>query len=151
MMITLNTTSYNAPNLFKKEKQSFKGLPASGAVSKAYGKVTDGIAHGEGWLASTKPVQKLIDFLKDKNYQQHIVATVGMVLSGFYMLDTARSKTIEKDQKVPLMINQGAVCAMSTVGAYTLNHYLNRKINHIAELFHISKIEDEKLQQRFDA
>ncbi len=147
MMITLNTTSYNAPNLFKKEKQSFKGLPASGAVSKAYGKVTDGIAHGEGWLASTKPVQKLIDFLKDKNYQQHIVATVGMVLSGFYMLDTARSKTIEKDQKMPLIMNQGIVAAASTVGGYTLDNYLTKKLSKFTETFNIANIKDKEVQK----
>lgn len=112
-------------------------------------KGTSGIAYALGELAALRPVQNLVNYLKNKNYQEHLAAFVGCTLSGFYMLDTARSKTIEKDQKVPLMINQGAVCAMSTVGAYTLNHYLNRKINHIAELFHISKIEDEKLQQRF--
>ncbi len=118
-------------------------------ANKAGDKGTSGIAYTLGALASLKPVQNLVNYLKNKNYQEHLAAFVGCTLSGFYMLDTARSKTIEKDQKVPLMINQGAVCAMSTVGAYTLNHYLNRKINHIAELFHISKIEDEKLQTKF--
>ncbi len=112
-------------------------------------KGTNAIAYALGALASLKPVQNLVNYLKNKNYQEHLAAFVGCTLSGFYMLDTARSKTIEKDQKMPLMINQGAVCAMSTVGAYTLNHYLNRKINHIAELFHISKINDEKLQTKF--
>ena len=118
-------------------------------ANKAGDKGTSGIAYTLGALASLKPVQNLVNYLKNKNYQEHLAAFVGCTLSGFYMLDTARSKTIEKDQKVPLMINQGAVCAMSTVGAYTLNHYLNRKINHVAELFHISKIEDEKLQTKF--
>ena len=111
--------------------------------------LTDGLAKGMGSLGATRPVQRLVDFLKDRNYQQHLAAFVGVVLSSFYMIDTAKSKTIEKDQKMPLIVNQGAVCAMSTVGAYTLNHYLNRKINHIAELFHIAKIEDKNLQQKF--
>lgn len=146
MMITMNTASYNAPNLFKKEKQSFKGAPNPNVISRAYGRMTDGIAHGEGWLASTKPVQKLIDFLKDKNYQQHIVATVGMVLSGFYMADTARSKTIEKDQKMPLIMNQGIVAAASTVGGYTLDNYLTKKLSKFTETFNIANIEDKSVQ-----
>lgn len=118
-------------------------------AQKTGDKGTNTIAYALGALASLKPVQNLVNYLKNKNYQEHLAAFVGCTLSGFYMLDTARSKTIEKDQKTPLMINQGAVCAMSTVGAYTLNHYLNRKINHIAELFHIAKIKDENLQQKF--
>lgn len=141
------------------QRQAFKGYNAGSAsklvkdvkriANNASDRSTSWLALGLGKLASTRPAQSLVNYLKNKNYQEHLAAFVGCTLSGFYMLDTARSKTIEKDQKVPLMINQGAVCAMSTVGAYTLNHYLNRKINHIAELFHIAKIEDKNLQQKF--
>lgn len=112
-------------------------------------RTTSWMAVGLGELVSQKPVQNLVNYLKNKNYQEHLAAFVGCVLSGFYMLDTARSKTIEKEQKPALIANQGVVCAMSTIGAYTLNHYLNRKINHIAELFHISKIQDKALQTKF--
>ena len=140
-------------------RHSFKRLDAKTAkkvidgtkqfAQHAGDKGTNGIAYALGYLASLKPLQNIVNYLKNKNYQEHLAAFVGCTLSGFYMLDTARSKTIEKEQKPALMINQGAVCAMSTVGAYTLNHYLNRKINSIAELFHISKIQDEKLRQQF--
>lgn len=146
-MITMNTTSYNAPNLLKKDKQSFKASVNPNVISRATNRATDVIAHGEGWLASTKPVQKLIDFLKDKNYQQHIVATVGLVLSGFYMTDTARSKTIEKDQKMPLIMNQGIVATASTVGGYTLDNYLTKKLSNFTETFNISNIKDKTVQQ----
>lgn len=110
---------------------------------------TSWLALGFGKLASTNLAQKLVNYLKNKNYQEHLAAFVGCTLSGFYMLDTAKSKTIEKDQKLPLILNQGVVCAMSTAGAYTLNHYLNKKINNIAELFHIAKIENKALQTKF--
>ena len=152
-MMEIRPYTYNS-----QQRPVFKGInvnTAKQAAQKAKqfaqaagNKGTDGIAYALGSLASLKQVQNLVNYLKNKNYQEHLAAFVGCTLSGFYMLDTARSKTIEKDQKAPLMINQGAVCAMSTVGAYTLNHYLNRKINHIAELFHIAKVQDKGLQQK---
>ncbi len=119
-------------------------------LNKTSDRSTSYLALGLGKLASLKSMQNLVNWLKNKNYQEHLAAFVGCTLSGFYMLDTARSKTIEKDQKPALIINQGTVCAMSTIGAYTLNHYLNKKINHIAELFHIAKIEDKKIQRKFE-
>ena len=112
-------------------------------------RATSYLAFGIGKMASYKPVQKVVDWFKDKNYHAHLAAIVGCILSGFYMIDTAKSKTIEKDQKLPLILNQGVVCAFSTLGAYTLNNYLDKKINNIYELFSIAKIEDKKLQEHF--
>lgn len=138
---------------------AFKGFDAQTAkkiaketqriVRNTSDRSTSWMALGLGKLVSFKPVQNLVNYLKNKNYQEHLAAFVGCTLSGFYMLDTARSKSIEKEQKPALILNQGVVCAMSTVGAYTLNHYLNKIINHIAELFHISKIKDKALQTKF--
>jgi len=122
-------------------------------VKKTIGKVadkgTDGLAHGFGKLASLKPVQSFVNWLKNKNYEEHLAAFVGCVISSCYMIDTAKSKTIEKDQKMPLIINQGIVCGLSTVGAYTLNRYLNKKLNGLTETFHISQINDKRLQEEF--
>ena len=112
-------------------------------------KVTDGLAHGMGKLGGTTPVQKLVDFLKDKNYQRHIAAFVGVVLSSFYMLDTARSKKIEKEQKMPLITNQAVVCGLSTLGAYTLDNYLDKKMENIITKFNIANISDAKTQKMF--
>src|SRR5574344_1166255 len=161
MQINSNISTYSGYKAFnnasfqrrrnKNEYVSFGNAQSSATnvFSKANDKLTSGLAHFFGRIAGTKPAQKLVDFLKDKNYQEHLAAFVGCVLSGFYMRDTYKSKTIEKDQKFPLMVNQGIVCGISTVGAYTLNHYLNKKINHVAEYFHISQIEDKTLQDEF--
>ncbi len=156
MQVKINN-SYNTLN---QQRQSFKRLDlqqaqklakkAQLAAKHTSDRSTSILALGIGKIASLKATQNLVNWLKNKNYQEHLAAFVGCTLSGFYMLDTARSKTIEKDQKLPLMVNQGVVCGISTVGAYTLNHYLNKKINHIAELFHISKIQDPKLQKKFE-
>ncbi len=113
------------------------------------GKLTDGLAHGMGYLGAKKPVQRLVDFLKDRNYQQHLAAFVGVVLSSFYMIDTAKSKTIEKDQKMPLIANQATVCALSTAGAYTLDNFLDKHLAVFTEKFNIANISDEKTRKMF--
>lgn len=152
-MMKINAcTSQYMPSRSRTDRQSFKAFNASSVkkvISHSYDRSTSWLAFGIGKLSSFKPVQNVIDFFKDKNYQEHLAAITGCVLSGFYMIDTAKSKSIEKDQKLPLILNQGAVCAISTVGAYTLNNYLNKKLNNLAETFHISKIEDGKMQDEF--
>lgn len=129
---------------------SFKGGASSAKKLGFFGRftnaITDAIAHAEGKLAGTKPMQKLIDFLKDKNYQQHIVAATGVALSGFYMADTAKSKTIDKDQKLPLILNQGTVLVASTVGGYTLDNYLSKKLNNFTQTFNIANIGKENVR-----
>lgn len=151
-----NTSSYNAsatnPGL---KNVSFDGWysvaknSVKTVANKATGKGTDYLAHGFGRLVSLKPVQSLVNWLKNKNYEEHLAAFVGCVISACYMMDTAKSKTIEKDQKMPLIMNQGIVCGLSTVGAYTLNRYLNKKLNGLTETFHISQINNKALQEDF--
>ena len=127
-------------------KNNNKNVAFKGAGSA----VTEGIAKGVGKIADTKGFRKFIEWFKEKNqWFPHLIAAESLWLSGFYMQQTAKSKTIEKDQKLPLIINQGVVCGISTVGAYTLNNYLNKKLNNAAELFHISKIEDKNMQEEF--
>lgn len=147
MQVTLNNTTYRNNN-----KQAFKAINPASVKRIAHNtsdRATSYLALGIGELASTSFAQRIVNWLKNKNYQEHLAAFVGCTLSAFYMLDTARSENIEKDQKLPLILNQGIVCGISTAGAYTLNHYLNKKINHIAELFHIAKIKDKKIQDKF--
>lgn len=146
MQIHAVTTQYNTNH----NVQLFKGMNAAkakNAAGRAYDAFTDVIAHTEGKLAGTSVMKKFINFMKDKNYQQHIVAAVGLVLSGFYMADTARSKNIEEDQKLPLILNQGVVSVASTIGGYTLDNYLTKKLNNFTETFNIANISDEKIQK----
>lgn len=137
--------SINNINLQSQNNIAFKANWSKIAMEKS----TDALAYGFGKLASLKQMQNLVNWLKNKNYQEHLAAFVGCTLSGFYMRDTARSKTIEKDQKMPLIVNQGAVCALSTAGGYTVNRYLNKKLNGLTETFHISQIKDKELQKEF--
>lgn len=139
--------NYNAPksNHKKNENVSFGFNP----VKAGYGKLTSGLAYGFGWLGSTKPMKGLVDYLQDKNYARHIAAFVGVVLSGFYMTDTAKSKNIKKDQKLPLMINQGAVCALATAGAYTIDKFLDKKLSNFTDNFHIASMSNDEHKKIF--
>lgn len=143
-----NNRNYSAKNV--STDVSFGNLAqVKNAVNKVSNKGTDAMAYGLGHLASWKPFQSVVHYLKNKNYEEHLAAFVGCVISGFYMLDTAKSKNIEKDQKMPLIMNQGIVCGLSTLGGYTLNRYLNKKLNGLTETFHISQIENKELQKEF--
>lgn len=122
------------------KQPSFKAAPAA---------LEHNLARGLGALAATKPVQFIIDFLKDKNYQRHIPAAVGIILSSFYMIDTARSKTIEEDQKPALILNQGTILGISTTGAYTINEYIDKKLDNLGQTFAIANMEDKKAQKAF--
>ena len=149
----LNTLKYNYNTNNRSNNRAIYSTPLKNDVVSfginPMGKLTDGLAYGMGYLGSKRPVQKLVDFLKDKNYQQHLAAFVGIVLSSFYMIDTARSKTIEKDQKMPLIANQATVSALSTVGAYTLDNYLDKHLGVFTEKFNIANISDDKTRKIF--
>lgn len=152
---TLKGINYNTPrnNGNKKETLSFGiGNPltaANKARKSVYNVVTEGLGHTFGALGSTRPMQSLIDYLQDKNYVRHLAAFVGVTLSSFYMLDTAKSKTIKKEDKMPLVVNQGAVCALSTVGGYTLDKYLDKKLENFTDKFHIASMSNNEHKKIF--
>ena len=106
---------------------SFKG---AGAM------VTEGIAKGVGKLADTNKFKQFILWFKDqKNWFPHLIAGESLWLSGFYMQQTAKSKTIEKDQKLPMILNQGITAALCTWGAYKLDGVINDKLNKYKEVY----------------
>ena len=102
-------------NSDKKNIPSFKG----GSV--------DLMAKGIGAVAGTGVMRKLVEFLA-KNGFPHLIAAESLLLSGFYMNETAKSKKIEPDQKQPMIINQGIVAIACTIGAYTFDGFVNNAI-----------------------
>lgn len=106
---------------------SFKGNPSF---------VTRGIATGIGKLADTNGFRKFIEWFKDqKNWFPHLIAGESLWLSGFYMLQTAKSKSIEKDQKLPMILNQGITALACTWGAYKLDGVINKKLDKYKEVY----------------
>ena len=92
MQIRINN-SYNTLN---QQRQSFKRLDlqqaqklakkAKLAAKHTSDRSTSILALGIGKIASLKATQNLVNWLKNKNYQEHLAAFVGCTLSGFYML-----------------------------------------------------------------
>lgn len=58
-----------------------------------------------------------------------------VILSSFYMFNTARNKKIKKEQKLPLIINQGLVFAVSSLGTLTIDKLLQNKIGVLKDAF----------------
>lgn len=103
-------------NADKKNIPSFKGGPV------------DLMAKGIGAVAGTGVMRKLVEFLAAKNGFPHLIAAESLLLSGFYMNETAKSKKIEPDQKQPMIINQGIVAIACTIGAYTIDGRINTAV-----------------------
>lgn len=106
---------------------SFKGNP---------GFVTRNIAKGIGKLADTNKFRQFIEwFAKQENWFPHLIAGESLWLSGFYMQQTAKSKSIEKDQKLPMILNQGITALACTWGAYKLDGVINEKLDKYKEVY----------------
>ena len=106
---------------------SFKG---AGAL------VTEGIAKGVGKLADTNGFRNFIEWFKEKkNWFPHLIAGESLWLSGFYMQQTAKSKSIEKDQKLPMILNQGITAGLCTWGAYKLDGVINSRLDKYKEVY----------------
>ena len=119
--------AFDQTKLNKSANPSFKG---AGAI------VTEGIAKGVGKIADTNGFKKFIEWFKDqKNWFPHLIAAESLWLSGFYMQQTAKSKSIEKDQKLPMILNQGITAGLCTVGAYGLDGVINTKLDKYKEVY----------------
>ncbi len=114
------------------EKTTKKNVAFKGAGSL----VTEGIAKGVGKIADTNAFKKFINwFSEKKNWFPHLIAAESLWLSGFYMQQTAKSKTIEKDQKLPMILNQGITALLCTWGAYKLDGVINKKLDKYKEVY----------------
>lgn len=104
-----------------KANLSFKG---AGAV------VTEGIAKGVGKIADKKGFRNFVEWLGKKDqWFPHLIAAESLLLSGFYMQQTAASKRIEKDQKPAMIINQGITALACTAGAYLIDGKVNKMLD----------------------
>ena len=104
-----------------KANPSFKG---AGAV------VTEGIAKGVGKIADKKGFRNFVEWLgKKEQWFPHLIAAESLLLSGFYMQQTASSKKIEKDQKPAMIINQGITALACTAGAYLIDGKVNKMLD----------------------
>ncbi len=121
----------NAPQN-ENNRQAFKGfseeLARRNLLKTGYGFLTDGLAYTLGFLTGQKPVQKVVKLIdkkfKPEDVTKHATAFLGLLLSGFYIHQTAKSKKIEEKQKFPLMLNQGIVALFSFATGYLLDNLM---------------------------
>ncbi len=135
---------YSFMNFKSNESKSFKGFEQ---IAVAEGKntpsfkgagsiVTENLAKGIGKIASTNKFKQFIEWFKEKKqWFPHLIAAESLWLSGFYMEETARSKTIEKDQKLPMILNQGITALLCTWGAYKLDGLINKTLDKYKETY----------------
>jgi hypothetical protein len=120
-------TNINASAQKNNKNVAFKGAGSA---------VTEGIAKGVGKIADTKGFRKFIEWFKEKNqWFPHLIAAESLWLSGFYMQQTAKSKKIEKDQKLPMILNQGITAVLCTIGAYKLDGVINKKLDKYKDVY----------------
>lgn len=119
-------------NINSSAQKNNKNVAFKGAGSA----VTEGIAKGVGEIADTKGFRKFIEWFKEKNqWFPHLIAAESLWLSGFYMQQTAKSKKIEKDQKLPMILNQGITAVLCTIGAYKLDGVINKKLDKYKDVY----------------
>lgn len=115
--------------------------------SKLMDKMKTQIARGLAKILETKTVENIIRKTRKANMVAHLSALTGVVLSGFYMKKTLENDKLDVDKKMTLAINQGVVCVLSTIAAYTVDGLTNKKINKFTDKYWAAHINEpmEKL------
>lgn len=126
VMLNTNTTYNRYQNNSQTTNPAFKGL---------YSDLTVGLAKGFAKIAKSPKTHNFIDKIAEKDVISILAATTGIVISGFYIYNTAKSKKIEKEQKKPLMINMALVTAMSTVLGLFIDEAAKAKVNQFINFF----------------
>ncbi len=99
-------------------------------------KIIDGIAWGLSKILQLKFIENFIKKTKQcKNLYPHLSTTTSLVLSSFYIKRTLENDKLESDRKKTLAINQGIVCALSTIMAYTFDKIAGKKVNEFTNKF----------------
>lgn len=125
-----NINSYtNAQMKMNKNKDiAFKGNPAKYLKDNLYIPVTKFV--GENVItpaANNIKIQKLANKLKKSpSYYLNLTVADSIVLSGFYMYNTSKNKDIKKEQKLPLIVNQGLVALLSGILTYSLDGIIEK-------------------------
>lgn len=144
----INKTSYNLNNvtgLQPKQQQVTFGVsavkskffsPITTPLGKIQNNIETKIAHGLTRILGTNTAKKIIIKTKDnKKLIQHLTAFTGLILSGFYIQKTLENKKLDKDKRKTLAINQALVCAISTLGGYTIDHWLGASVERFSNKF----------------
>lgn len=138
----MNITSINAQqNISKSQRQTFNG---------GYDILTSGLAKGMGKIISSPFVENFTNKFHNTNLATHMFSATGILLSGFFILSTAKSKKIEEARKKPLMVNTAISCATATIGGYTIDKLLDKPIEKFVNGFKNANINNPNLHKYLD-
>ncbi len=178
MNVTFNTNPINRYNQkfnqCNPKPQSFTGNPVSTVLdtedaliklaaeeskrssffkpfSDFYDNVTDKIAkHFTSKVVDSKALGYVADKLKNSNnlFQQCLIIG-SLITSGLYMEKTLTNDKLEKDRKNTLAVNQGLTFLVSTIGACTLDKYMENWWENVTAKFVGLQVEDGKFEKNF--
>lgn len=102
---------------------------------KLEGTILHTLAKGVGKVTQHDKYKQFIEWFAKKNFMPHLIAGESIYLTGFYASETLKSKKIEKEQKLPLVLNQLITTALCTVGAYTLDGVINKQLGNYQKVY----------------
>lgn len=111
--------------------------PTHQFVSKCYDSLTTVLAEKIFVpLAENDKIKNLATKLSEsKNFYLNLSVIDSIVLSSFYMYRTAKNDGIKKDQKLPLIVNQGLVTVASAAMTYALQNIISKNIEKYTNIF----------------
>lgn len=143
-----NNTSFGI--IAEKPKSKFFG-PITKLYSNFMNSLTDGMAKGITKFLELKPVEKVIMVtIKNESFRKnlvaHLSALTSVILSSFYVEKTLKNKDLDPQKRKTLAINQGSVCALSTLFAYTFDKLANKKVEEVINKFCAINLKTERAQ-----
>lgn len=129
----LKTNSANT-NSNINNSPSFTGL---GALKEKYcNALAKPIAKGMGVIAGTKPAQWLVKtFARFEKPSARWSDMASFAITYFYINNTRKSKKIEEERKLPLMINNFMVTAASSTAAFLIDKYTDKPMENLLKSY----------------
>jgi hypothetical protein len=150
MAITINSYNINQ-NTKPANKVSFSGLHSQkifrysnsnkllhqpNIFEKGADIATDGFARVLGAIASFPPLQSIAEKLANsQNGMLHLSSAVSIILTGRTIKDIYRSKKIEEEQKLPLVLNEFLTTATTVTAGYVIDKKLDKGYKRFTDIF----------------
>lgn len=134
-IMTCNLIPPIMQNLFNKNKQK-NNEPSFTGLSNTIGKIVD-----------TRGVQHLTEKFHNTNFEQHIISATDALATGTFIVQTSKSKKIEKNRKKALMYNAGISTALCIAGGYAINEMTKKSTDKFIKNFKEANRYSQKLEK----
>lgn len=125
----------NSQKVFKYSSSS-KLIHQPNIFEKVADLATDCFARVLGAISSFPPLQKVAEKLANsQNGMLHLSSAVSIILTGRTMMDIHKSKKIEEDQKLPLVLNEFLTTATTVTAGYVIDKKLDKSYKRFTDIF----------------